>query len=402
MQFVSWVISFIGHVGLWCATFNYLHSTALVRWARKSSEIFVLLFLVFPVFFALWQMIGWIGGSDNAFTLIGNNVAGRAYSLLTSVVAIPTVLFWLFRKLSPKRPASVIEFSERRERIKSSDGTPLLHGKLAQLLGKLPINEALTLSVDRLTVQLNVPQAFDGLKIAHLSDFHLTGRIDRQFFEQVVDRANSFEPDLVIISGDLVDEPKCLDWIDSIFGAFESKHGCYYVLGNHDIRVGDVDDLCRRLKAAGLTHLGGVWRTVEINGAPVQLAGNELPWFSGAEYLPLSADAQTEQPTDKPEPQAGMKILISHSPDQLKWARPFEFDLMFAGHNHGGQVSFPIVGPIIAPSRYGLRYAAGTFQIGKMLMHVSRGISAEKPIRWNSVPELGLFTIRATENLSGN
>ena len=93
-----------------------------------------------------------------------------------------------------------------------------------------------------------------------------------------------------------------------------------------------------------------------------------------------------------------MKILISHSPDQLKWARPFEFDLMFAGHNHGGQISFPIVGPIIAPSRYGLRYAAGTFQIGKMLMHVSRGVSAEKPIRWNSMPELGLFTIRAASN----
>jgi predicted MPP superfamily phosphohydrolase len=398
MQFVYWGISFIGHVGLWCATFNFLHSTALVRWARKSSEILVLLFLVFPVFFAMWQLISWIGGGDSTFTLIGSNVAGRAYSVVTSLIAIPTVLLWMSRKLSPKRPAAVIEFSESRKRIESHDGSNLLHGNLAQLLGKLPINETLNLSVDRLTVQLNVPQSLDGLKIAHLSDFHLTGYVDRRFFEQVVARANSFEPDLVIISGDLVDKPECLEWIDSIFGALKSKHGCYFVLGNHDLRVGDVDDLCQRLKAAGLIHVGGVWRTLEINGVTVQIAGNELPWFLGAEYLPLSANSSAQQTTTTPEPHASMKILISHSPDQLKWARPFEFDLMFAGHNHGGQISFPVVGPIIAPSRYGLRYAAGTFQIGKMLMHVSRGVSAEKPIRWNSMPELGLFTIRAAKD----
>ena len=394
MQFIYWGIAFIGHVGLWCATFNYLHSTALVRWARKSSEIFVLLFLVFPVFFGLLQLLGWILGGNTPLTLIGDNIAGNAYSVVTSVVAVPTIILWIVRKLSPKRPAAVIEFSTHREKFESTDGAALLHGKMPRLLGALPKNETLTLAVDRLTVMLNVPPALNGLKIAHLSDFHLTGKVDRQFFEHVVAQANSFDPDLVIISGDLVDKVKCLDWIDSIFGALKSKYGCYYVLGNHDARVGDVDELCRRLKAAGLTHLGGVWRTVEINGVSVQIAGNELPWFSGAEFLPLSADTQTEEPTSEPDTRACMKILISHSPDQLKWAQPFEFDLMFAGHNHGGQISFPVVGPIIAPSRYGVRYAAGTFQIGKMLMHVSRGVSAEKPIRWNSVPELALFTIQ--------
>lgn len=394
MQFIYWGIAFIGHVGLWCATFNYLHSTALVRWARKSSEIFVLLFLVFPVFFALWQAIGWVFGSAIHPTLIGDNIAGRAYSFITTIVAFPTLVFWLLRKLSAKRPAAVTDFSSHRQNIAAESSAPLLHGTSARLLGKLPMNEALDLCVDRLTVKLNVPQSLNGLRIAHLSDFHLTGQIDQQFFEHVVAQANSFDPDLVIISGDLVDKPDCLGWIDSIFGALKSKHGCYYVLGNHDARVGDVEDLRRRLKEAGLNHMGGRWKTVTINDTPIQIAGNELPWFSGAEYLPLSAD----QGIEKPQPQAGMKILISHSPDQLQWAKPFEFDLMFAGHNHGGQISFPIVGPIIAPSRYGVRYAAGTFQIDNMLMHVSRGVSAEKPIRWNSVPELGLFTILAAEN----
>ena len=147
MQFVYWGIAFIGHVGLWCASFNYLHSTALVRWARKSSEIFVLLFLVFPVFFALWQLIGWAGGGSNPFTLIGDNPAGRGYSAVTSVITIPTILFWIARKLSSKRPASVIEFSQHQEDVASRVNTPLLQGSVAQLLGKVPFNEALTLSL---------------------------------------------------------------------------------------------------------------------------------------------------------------------------------------------------------------------------------------------------------------
>ena len=393
MPFVYWVLAFIGHVGLWCATFNFLHSTALVRWARKSSEIFVLSFLVLPVLLAGWQILGWAIGRPFNPTLIGDHLAGRAYSSITSIVAIPTLAFWCIRKFSPPRPASVVEFSQRREKIKSDSGGSLLHGRAASLLGMLPMNESLTLSTDRLSVRLDVPQSLDGLKIAHLSDFHLTGNVDLRFFERVVQQSNEFEPDLVIISGDLIDKRKCLPWVESIFGALQSRYGCYFVLGNHDARVGDVDDLCHRLHAAGLVHVGGRWQTLEINGASIQICGNELPWFSGAEYLPLSADAKPGETGTQPD----LKILISHSPDQLAWAKPFNFDLMFAGHNHGGQISFPVVGPIITPSRYGVRYAAGTFQIGQMLMHVSRGISAEKPIRWNSVPELGLFTIRSSE-----
>jgi len=73
----------------------------------------------------------------------------------------------------------------------------------------------------------------------------------------------------------------------------------------------------------------------------------------------------------------------------------YKFDLMFAGHTHGGQIAFPVIGPIVAPSKFGVNYASGTFQIGSMLMHVSRGISGDEAIRVNSPPELGLFTLTA-------
>ncbi|MEM9413827.1 MAG: hypothetical protein AAGA30_22150, partial [Planctomycetota bacterium] len=84
--------------------------------------------------------------------------------------------------------------------------------------------------------------------------------------------------------------------------------------------------------------------------------------------------------------------------DQIEWARDNNFDLVFAGHTHGGQIAFPVVGPIVAPSKFGVLYASGTFQVGTTIMHVSRGISGDEAIRICSPPELGLFTVEPHEN----
>ena len=66
---------------------------------------------------------------------------------------------------------------------------------------------------------------------------------------------------------------------------------------------------------------------------------------------------------------------------------------MLAGHTHGGQARIPVIGPFVAPSRFGVRYAGGTFMVGEMLMHVTRGISGDKCIRINCPPEVGLITL---------
>jgi predicted MPP superfamily phosphohydrolase len=89
----------------------------------------------------------------------------------------------------------------------------------------------------------------------------------------------------------------------------------------------------------------------------------------------------------------GLRILLSHSPDQLEWARRHDFDLVLAGHTHGGQIRFPLIGPIIAPSRFGGRYACGVFCEPPTLMHVSRGVSSMFPVRLRCPPELAKLTL---------
>jgi predicted MPP superfamily phosphohydrolase len=135
---------------------------------------------------------------------------------------------------------------------------------------------------------------------------------------------------------------------------------------------------------AGLVDLGGTWRQLEINGAPVVLAGNELPWLAPAAEMrgcPVRSAA------------GGLRILLSHSPDQLEWARRHDFDLVLAGHTHGGQIQFPLIGPVVSPSRFGGRYACGTFSEPPTVMHVSRGVSSMFPLRLRCPPELAKLVL---------
>jgi uncharacterized protein len=97
-----------------------------------------------------------------------------------------------------------------------------------------------------------------------------------------------------------------------------------------------------------------------------------------------------------------LRILLSHSPDQFAWARRWDFDLMLAGHTHGGQIRLPIVGPVVCPSRHGVKYAGGTFYSYPTLMHVSRGISAEAPIRLNCRPELSRLVLQTARSGSSS
>jgi hypothetical protein len=120
-----------------------------------------------------------------------------------------------------------------------------------------------------------------------------------------------------------------------------------------------------------------------MRDVPVLLAGNECPWFPPAPPWVPCTDA------DRP-----FSILLSHSPDQLPWARRCGVDLMLAGHTHGGQIRLPVVGPIICPSRYGVRYASGLFAEPPTLLHVSRGLAGVQPLRWGCPPELTLLELQ--------
>jgi predicted MPP superfamily phosphohydrolase len=123
-------------------------------------------------------------------------------------------------------------------------------------------------------------------------------------------------------------------------------------------------------------------------GSEILIAGNESPWFP-----PLPDLSQAPPPRSAGGP---FRLLLSHSPDQIRWAQHNQFDLMLAGHTHGGQFRLPWLGPFVAPSKYGVRYASGEFYEPPTLMQVSRGLSGLQPLRLNCPPELTKVVLRAT------
>jgi predicted MPP superfamily phosphohydrolase len=331
----------------------------------------------------------WIGRFVGAWSLVD---PWTVYSLVCWPVAALVVPLWLWPKLT-----------ERESPILASNDTEVLDvaqrlgqwpvaGRSARLLAAIPGNQICQLHIHRKTLRMpRLPAQLNGLSIAHLSDLHMIGNLTEPFYDEVVAATNALDADLVCISGDILEKTCCLPWIPRTFGRLQARHGKFFILGNHERRLPDAQPLRDALVAAGLADLGGRCESITIDEATILLAGNEVPWFGNAPEIPLAFR----------NPHSAFRILLSHSPDQLYLARRDDFDLMLAGHTHGGQIRLPGLGALISPSWHGWRYAGGLFHEPPTVMHVSRGISGTEAIRLNCPPEIALLVL-VTNDVPGS
>jgi predicted MPP superfamily phosphohydrolase len=371
----------VGHVLLWIEFINHSHATRMPRWGVWALTLFGFGALGFGplAFIVLW----WLGAHETAWRAL--YPALQYYAILCIVsagVLGPLAVFHRRRKR--------LRNAEQLSAVSYEFGQPLglrIDGRrVERWLNYLPGNEVFHLEVThkRLTID-GLPPELDGLRLCHLTDLHYTGRIPRRFFDEVVEQANALAPDLTLLTGDIVDKSPCIDWLAPTLGKLRAVHGCYYILGNHDKRV-PIDRLRAEIERCGLKSVSHRTLTLDVRGATILLAGNELPWLPPAANMKQGALLPGERPH--------LRLLLSHSPDQFAWARAYAFDLMLAGHNHGGQIAFPWIGPVFVPSRYGVKYASGLFYEAPTLLHVSRGVSSELPARLRCPPEVALLELR--------
>jgi len=381
-----YLLAFFGHIFLWVGLINRVHSFGLRRWVVKSiGAAFFGCMGGIPVALAIWPIeqpmsIGSSGSMQPA------RLAVQAYLVGCCVVAVVTVVRLALRRMAPS--PSVVRSCSRQPWCVPRDQAAAVEQSARHFLSRLPGNEVLHLELSRWT--LDVPRlhpALDGLSIAHLSDLHFNGWIGKPFFQEAVRLCNAMEPDLVAVTGDLVDVPECIDWIPDTLGRLTARHGVFFILGNHDIRI-DADRLRRTLTDSGLIDLGGRWKAVNIRGQLVVLAGNELPWIAPAADL---SNCPARQQDGSP-----LRIALAHTPDQFGWARARDIDLLLAGHTHGGQIRIPPFGPIFSPTFEGVRYVSGVFFREPTILHVTRGISSILPVRRNCPPELALLELRSS------
>jgi len=207
-------------------------------------------------------------------------------------------------------------------------------------------------------------------RFVHFSDFHYKG--DAEYAAEVVSTINQLAPDFVCFTGDLVEEarfaPEAFDFIRQI------KSPVYGVPGNHDFQSG----VAPSSFADAFSATGGAWLA---DGSAV-LDAHDLELVS---FGRRSVHASKE-------PQAERQILLLHYP-QLAHGLERRYDLILAGHSHGGQIRLPIFGALVLPKGVG-PYDHGYYETPGGPLYVNAGIGTYRiPFRWNCPPELTLITI---------
>lgn len=378
----------LGHGFLWTGLVNRLHGWGGPRRLIKAvTAALVGAFVGLPLAIA-WRQPAIFAANFNPFAA---HAAGAPYLWLSAAVGGAALIAkpWIERRRYD--PAVLRKWTiEPRDAVRALGGRPLV-GPTANLLGRLPWNEALRPTVDRKRLALpTLPTGLQGLTIAHLSDLHMTGRLGHEFYDYLVRQVNDLRPDVIAITGDIVEHEACWPWLEPTLGRLCAPLGVYFILGNHDALI-DARQTRQVLVDAGLTCLSGRSLRVEWNGVAVTLIGNELPWMPPSQRLELP-----------PKGAAGeeFRLVLCHSPDQFRYCVQAGADLALAGHTHGGQIQLPLLGAVMSPSLHGTRYACGVFRRGGAVLHVSRGLAGETPLRWRCPPEIALLELISADGAS--
>ena len=399
---MKWIVLgflLISNCGFWLFCFNQINATGLHRnYIKKIEKVFVLLCFLIPLLIGLieFQAINdWL--SSDAFAWFPYDAPlFQYYGAWCTGSGFVLGVLWCESRFWLLPPKHLLHEEHQDHYVHAalqggSPGTPFTH-----FLHSLPGNEICQLRVTKKRLKLGrAVVGLEQLRIGHLSDLHFTGQLRKDHYRFVFDRLLELEPNIIFVAGDIIDYEQCLPWINELMQPLTAEHGVYFVLGNHDRRIKDQSDLLKRLTDAGLMDLGAQDHIVRLaSGTQITLLGNELPWYqrhapnsAAHSRLPRSDYSYSNLPSPKGEPQGSqeLRIGLSHSPDQLPWARHNAIDLMMAGHTHGGQVRIPGLGPLVSPSHQGSRFASGVFFRPPTLMHVSRGVAGTHPLRWKAV-----------------
>lgn len=376
-----------GHAELWVALVNRFHALPVAP--SKLQRIRHLHDLMIPSFgvVALWCL-----GLSGPRLLLGGSWSqvsiGWYPVLMASAMGVVGGLYGVLRFHWTRSCPLLVREQREVHPIRSFDGSlPLASGQFEKL-ARLPFNEQFQVELSHKTfAHPGLPPSFSGLKILHLSDWHFEGTITREYFEQVSAIAAREAVDLVTFTGDLLDNDACLEWLPSTLGQLTASLGCWFILGNHDWYL-DSASARRQLTALGWKDATAGARSIAWRDGQIVIAGDETPWMGTAPEWP---DRNGAHAAGTPE----LRILLSHTPDNLPRARQQGVDVMLSGHNHGGQVQLPLIGPVFSPSRHGCRYAGGSFWESPTLLHVSRGLAGRHPLRWHCRPEITVIELVA-------
>lgn len=251
-----------------------------------------------------------------------------------------------------------------------------------------------------------LPPAFDGYRIVHLSDLHGKGFGKEQ--QRLLKLVKEQQPDLIVFTGDLTDSGTA----DEQQRSLELMRGLvalapvYLITGNHDQTVGGFGPLQNDLEETGVKVLRNESILLTRGGDQVRLSGIDDPQFDAYVGAKASVRANMAEAVEEAQeatssgaeeaPKAPFSILLAHRPELMAEYANAGYDLILAGHAHGGQVRLPFIGGLVAPGQgFNPRYSEGAYTEFGAIMVVSRGLgNSIVPQRLFNRPEVITITLQ--------
>ena len=238
--------------------------------------------------------------------------------------------------------------------------------------------------------------AFNGYRIAHVSDLHNAELGDGN--EKLLAMLRAAEPDMIAITGDMIDSRNTDVEVALNFAEKAMQIApCYYVTGNHEARVSEYDELKAGLEACGVIVLENEREQIEMSGEFITILGVDDPSCNTDYLFGDSASVVSSTLAEISTEDDVFTVLLSHRPELFDTYVACGMDLTLSGHAHGGQFRLPFVGGLVAPNRgFFPKYDSGIYTENGTNMIVSRGIgNSLLPFRFNNRPEVILIELRS-------
>jgi hypothetical protein len=256
-----------------------------------------------------------------------------------------------------------------------------------------PVSEFSTtqeIEVTRHRVRLrNLPSAFEGLRIVHLTDIHHSKYISFNAVYRMITLANRQRPDLALLTGDYVTwSKKYIRPVAEALRDLRARLGVYAVLGNHDFRV-DAEAVTEALERVGI-------RVLRNTSARIDNRGDSL-WLTGVDEFSYGQSDLDKALTGIPD--SLPKILLAHNPEIIGNAAERNVDFVAAGHTHGGQVKIPYLKSLNIVTQPNQGFLEGFVTAGRTQMYISRGLGkVVLPLRIKCPPELPVYILSSSKN----
>ncbi len=294
----------------------------------------------------------------DTLAVIGLSFMGLFSSLLVFTVLRDALLLllWIASLVLPSVPLDPF-------RVESAAAVPFM-AIVVTLLGYW--NARRTAGVKIVDVPFaNLPPALQGFRIVQISDIHVGPTIRHRYVESIVEAVNRLKPDVVAITGDLVDGsvPELGEQVAPL-GRLVSRYGSFFVTGNHEYYSG-VGPWVAELERLGITVLHNQHVVIDHGGAKVVLAG--VTDFTGG-YFDEGHRSDPGAAMAGSPANAAVKVLLAHQPRSAAAAAQAGFDLQLSGHTHGGQFW-----PWNFFVRFQQPFTAGLHRLGRLWVYVSRG-----------------------------